>query len=78
LTALVITLYGAATALNAYADCSAEAIATLQAKQQQASTRLSTAKARYAAKRAKADVLWSEDLQDGKKFDDVRVQNPLR
>jgi predicted nucleic acid-binding protein len=31
-----------------------------------------------AAQRAKADVLWSEDLQDGQKFDDVRVQNPLR
>ena len=31
-----------------------------------------------AAQRAKASILWSEDLQDGQKFDLLTVNNPLK
>ena len=30
-----------------------------------------------AAKRARASVVWSEDLNDGQSYDDVLVQNPF-
>ena len=31
-----------------------------------------------AARRAKARILYTEDLQDGRDFDGVKVQNPFR
>jgi predicted nucleic acid-binding protein len=31
-----------------------------------------------AAQRARATLLWTEDLQDGQRFDTLRVKNPLK